>query len=333
MKSTDKLIDWEMPDDDPANPFRCVDALPDYAERVEPGNLTTGSLGDAKDKIVCVERGRLRLEGPHGEWLVLPAHMVFVPHRRPYRLRTSADASIVVAHLGAQHTMWQHEGCWTAPVSGLAREMLGYALRWGHERASDDTIANAYFATVGLLCKHWFECSRMMWIPFGESPALKRAIAYARTRLDSATIELAAEAAGMSVRTLRRHFQDELEMSWRHFLQQLRMTRAIELLTHNRLSVTQTAVEVGFDSVAAFRLAFATFTGKTPSSYAREFLDNPSTLSAESQSGIRNVSDQTNAPHHVQVSSTKPSRQATDKQGRSAELGSVAEQHAVAAGR
>jgi AraC-like DNA-binding protein len=333
VKNTGKLIDWEMPGDEPTNPFRCVDALPDCAEHVEPGDLTTGSRGDPKDKILCVERGRLRLEGPHGEWHLLPAHMVFVPHSRPYRLCTSADASISVAHLGAQHTMWQHDGCWTAPVSGLAREMLGYALRWGRERASDDTIANSYFATLGMLCKHWFECSRMMWIPFGESPALKRAIAYARTRLDSVTIELAAEAAGMSVRTLRRHFQDELGMSWRRFLQALRMTRAIELLTHNRLSVTQTALEVGFESAAAFRLAFATFTGKTPSSYARDFLDNPSTLSDESQPGIRNGSDQENALQCFQVSPTKLGHQATDEQDRGAEPGSVSKSHAIAAGR
>jgi AraC-like DNA-binding protein len=273
MKTNDELIDWVMPEDDPVNPFRCSDLLPECVERVEPGKAVIGSRGDPKNKILCVEQGRLKLEGPHGQWLLLPAHMVFVPHSRPYRLYTSADAVVVVAHLGAQHTVWQHEGCWAAPVSGLAREMFGYALRWGRERAADDAVANAYFQALGLLCKDWFECSRMMWIPFGESPMLKRAIAYTRTRLDSATIELAAEAAGTSVRTLRRYFQDELGMSWRRFLQELRMARAIELMTRKRLSVTQTALEVGFNSVAAFTLAFSSFTGKTPSSYTRDFLN------------------------------------------------------------
>lgn len=273
MKENDELIDWAMPEDDPVNPFRCGDPLPECVERVEPGKAVIGSRGDPKNKILCVEQGRLKLEGPHGQWLLLPAHMVFIPHSRPYRLYTSADAVVVVAHLGPQHTVWQHEGCWAAPVSGLAREMFGYALRWGRERAADDAIANAYFQALGLLCKDWFECSRMMWIPFGESPALKRAIAYTRTRLDSATIELAAEAAGTSVRTLRRYFQDELGMSWRRFLQELRMARAIELMTRKRLSVTQTALEVGFNSVAAFTLAFSSFTGKTPSSYTRDFLN------------------------------------------------------------
>jgi AraC-like DNA-binding protein len=266
-------VDWAMPEDDPGNPFKCTDEFAECVEKVKPGNVTIGSLGDPKNKILCIEQGRVKLEGPHGLWVLLPAHMVFIPHSRPYRIYTSADAVVAVAHLGAQHTVWEHEGCWAAPINGLAKEMLGYALRWGRDRAADDPVANAYFNALGLLCKEWFQCSRMMWIPFGESAELKRAIAYSRTRLDSVTIELAAEAAGTSVRTLRRYFQDELGMSWRRFLQELRMTRAIELLTLKRLSVTHTALEVGFNSVAAFTLAFTSFTGKTPSTYTRDFFN------------------------------------------------------------
>lgn len=56
------------------------------------------------------------------------------------------------------------------------------------------------------------------------------------------------------------------------------MARAIELLTLRRLSVTQTALEVGFNSVAAFTLAFTSFTGKTPSAYTKDFFNSGSAL-------------------------------------------------------
>ncbi|NWA04629.1 helix-turn-helix domain-containing protein [Pseudomonas gingeri] len=278
MSDAAQLSVWIEPEDDAYNPFRCDAPTPECVERIEPGRLTVGSRGDSKNKILCVERGRVKLEGPHGQWLILPAHMVFIPHDRPYRIHASADAVLVVIHLGAEHTVWQHEGCWAASISSLAREMFGYALRWGRTRDADDAVANGYLNTLGLLCKDWFECSRMMWVPYGESPIIKRAVAYTRTRLDTATIELAAEAAGTSTRTLRRHFQEELGMSWRRFLQELRMTRAIELLTRKQMSVTQTALEVGFNSGAAFTLAFTAFTGKTPSAYVREFLNNGSII-------------------------------------------------------
>jgi AraC-like DNA-binding protein len=271
MADDSTLVDWVMPEDDLLNPFKCCDEFAECIEKLKPGKAVIGSLGDAKNKILCVEQGRVKLEGPHGQWVLLPAHMVFIPHSRPYRIYTGSDSIVTVVHLSAHHTVWEHEGCWAAPINGLAKEMLGYAMRWGRDRAPDDPIANAYFNTLGLLCKEWFQCSRMMWIPFGESTELKRAIAFTRTRLDTVTIELAAAASGTSVRTLRRHFQDELGVSWRRFLQELRMTRAIELLTVRRLSVTQTALDVGFNSVAAFTLAFTSFTGKTPSAYTREF--------------------------------------------------------------
>lgn len=266
--------DWEVPSDDLGNPFKCTVASADCMERIKTGQLQIGSLGDPKNKILCIEQGSVKLEGPHGQWTLLPAHMLFVPHSRPYRIYTSTDAIVGIVHLSERYTVWEHEGCWAAPTNGLAREMLGYALRWGRERSEDDPVANAYFNAVGLLCKEWFQCSRMMWIPFGDSVELKRAVAYSRTRLNSVTIELAAEAAGTSVRTLRRYFQDELGMSWRRFLKELRMARAIELLTLKRQSVTQTALEVGFNSVAAFTLAFTAFTGKTPSAYAKDFVSS-----------------------------------------------------------
>ncbi|OZI39275.1 AraC family transcriptional regulator [Bordetella genomosp. 1] len=278
MTTATARADWETPQDDPDNPFRCIDALAECMEKIRPGKRRIGSLGDEKNKILCVEQGALKLEGPHGQWTLLPAHMVFIPHGRPYRICTNPDTVVGVVHLSRHHTVWEHEGCWAAPINGLAREMLGYALRWGRDRAEDDPVANAYFNAMGLLCREWFRCSRMMWIPFGDSVELKRAIAYSRTRLDSVTIELAAEAAGTSVRTLRRYFRDELGTSWRLFLKELRMARAIELLTIRRLSVTQTALEVGFNSVAAFTLAFTSFTGKTPSAYTREFASNGGVL-------------------------------------------------------
>ncbi|WP_207005236.1 helix-turn-helix domain-containing protein [Trinickia mobilis] len=267
-----------MPEDDRVNPFKCTDDFAECVEKVKTGNAVIGSRGDPKNKILGIEQGRVKVEGPHGQWVLVPAHMIFIPHSRPYRIYSSADAVVTVAHLSAQHTVWEHEGCWAAPINGLAKEMLGYALRWDRDRAADDPVADAYFNALGLLCKEWFQCSRMMWIPFGESAELKRAIAYSRTRLDSVTIELAAEAAGTSVRTLRRYFQDELGMSWRRFLRELRMTRAIELLTLKRLSVTQTALDVGFNSVAAFTLAFTSFTGKTPSTYTRDFFNSATAL-------------------------------------------------------
>jgi AraC-like DNA-binding protein len=73
----------------------------------------------------------------------------------------------------------------------------------------------------------------------------------------------------MSERTLRRHMQSELGQTWRDFIRELRMKKAMELLRKERKSIIETAFEVGFSSSSAFSHAFMEYVGKTPSAYAR----------------------------------------------------------------
>ncbi|WP_211859913.1 AraC family transcriptional regulator [Neoroseomonas soli] len=73
---------------------------------------------------------------------------------------------------------------------------------------------------------------------------------------------------GMSGRTLARRFEAELGMSLRSWRRRLRMFKAIELLGGG-LSVTQTAMELGYGSTSAFVYAFRTDMGRSPQGYMR----------------------------------------------------------------
>jgi AraC-like DNA-binding protein len=73
-----------------------------------------------------------------------------------------------------------------------------------------------------------------------------------------------ARAAGLSVRTLARRFEEEAHTSWRRFLHDARMMRAMELLALPGARVTQTALAVGFESLAAFTHAFTGYAGERP---------------------------------------------------------------------
>lgn len=73
---------------------------------------------------------------------------------------------------------------------------------------------------------------------------------------------------GMSERTLARRFEAELGMSLRSWRRRLRLFRAIELLGGG-LSVTRTALELGYGSASAFIYAFRTDMGRGPQAYRR----------------------------------------------------------------
>lgn len=89
-----------------------------------------------------------------------------------------------------------------------------------------------------------------------------------------------AEHVGMSERTLRRHMQSELGQSWRDFIREMRMNKAMELLRKERKSVTETAFEVGFSSSSAFSNAFLDYVGETPSAFARSMRQSAERISA-----------------------------------------------------
>ena len=105
------------------------------------------------------------------------------------------------------------------------------------------------------------------YLPEAKTPELARAMAWIGEHLEDATIEGAAEAAHVSVRTLSRRFDEEAREGFRSYLQSARMMRAMELLAAPRASVSAVAYAVGFRSLGAFTTAFTERTGETPSAY------------------------------------------------------------------
>ncbi len=254
----------------PESRFSGPAELPEFAELIDCAGLVEQSRGDPKSKIVHVRSGRFQLEGARGVWRILPAHMVFIPAERPYTIRTDARTQVVVVHLDPARMRWHHDGCWVSAMTPLAREMILYALRWPRGRDPDDPVAEAFFRVVGLLCRDWFSRERILWQPAGQSPEIGRAIQYALTHLDEASIERAAAAACLSSRTLRRRFKSETGMTWRRFVHDTRMTQAMDLLSAGRMRVSEVALSVGFRSLGAFTHAFTALVGKTPSAFARD---------------------------------------------------------------
>ncbi len=73
-----------------------------------------------------------------------------------------------------------------------------------------------------------------------------------------------AAAAGVSESSLRTYFRKGLGMSWVHYLQSYRIHRAVELLQLPGASVQDVALEVGFESLSHFNVAFRAFTHLSP---------------------------------------------------------------------
>jgi AraC-like DNA-binding protein len=94
-------------------------------------------------------------------------------------------------------------------------------------------------------------------------------MAYSREHLAGVSIAEACGAVGISERSLRRRFAATTGMTWRQYVLESRLLRAMSLLAEPDRTVLAVATDVGFDSVSAFTRAFARYAGETPSAYRR----------------------------------------------------------------
>jgi AraC-like DNA-binding protein len=152
-------------------------------------------------------------------------------------------------------------------VPPVLREMMIYSGRWPIGRPSSDDIADAYFVALGRLVSELLDDEQPLSLPTSNDPVLAGAMAWTRENLDTATVAVVARQVGLSERSLRRRFDSGLGMSWRCYLVQARLLRAMALLAEPRPSVLQVATTVGFESASSFNRAFRQWTGETPSGY------------------------------------------------------------------
>jgi AraC-like DNA-binding protein len=80
---------------------------------------------------------------------------------------------------------------------------------------------------------------------------------------DTCGLKTWGERIGMSERSLARHFEVEVGVTFRSWRRLLRLHRAIEMLGSG-LDVTHTALELGYGSTSAFIFAFRTEMGHSP---------------------------------------------------------------------
>jgi AraC-like DNA-binding protein len=107
-------------------------------------------------------------------------------------------------------------------------------------------------------------------LPVPHDPSLKRLAArLAENREATKDLAVLAREVGLSERSLFRNFQKETGLSPGQWRRQMQVVRSLELLVEGR-SVTETAFEVGYESVGAFIRAFRETVGVTPTVYARE---------------------------------------------------------------
>ncbi|MBB5190885.1 AraC-like DNA-binding protein [Silvimonas terrae] len=240
-----------------AGPFVAAAELTRDAVRVTPAH------SHARGQLVGALHGLISIGLDRQQWVVPAVHAIWIPPHRTHSLRSFgpfAGWSVFIAEHCCATLPPEPRAIKTTP---LLREAVRRAATWPGEALTPaqtrvaevilDEVAQAQAEALGLLQP--------------ADPRLMRiANALAADLSDSRNLDAWASWAGLSPRTLNRHWAAETGISFGAWRQQARLLRALELLA-DRVPVTNIALELGYDNVSAFIDMFRRALGVTPGRY------------------------------------------------------------------
>ena len=241
--------------------------LMDHAERTPVHLHTMGHL-------VYPATGVLSLATENGSWIAPSNRVVWIPAGFTHRHRAHGATDMRVVFLPAQLAALLPPRPAVLAMSALAREAT-LALTSGAPRSpeSRDRLRRVVIEDVAAAPE------QPLHLPEPRDDRLRAVTRLVEQDLSSPeTLEELGHRVGASGRTLSRLFQHEVGMSFRQWRIQLRVHRALLLLTDG-VSVSATAAACGWANPSAFIDAFTELVGQTPGRYQRSLaLEEPGAL-------------------------------------------------------
>ena len=232
----------------------------------EGADLVTGWHTHDLHQIEYAFHGVVEVETKAAHYLLPPQQAVWIPAGLAHQttLKRVRSVSVFFDPVMVPGVDDRARVLAAAPV---IREMIVYASRWPITRPTSDPVADAFFEALAQLALEWLDHESPLRLPTSDDPVVAGVMAYTNAHLAEVTAGEVGRAVGLSERTLRRQFSAATDMTWRQYLHQSRLLRAMARLAEPGPTVLDVATSVGFESGSAFTRAFARYTGETPTAY------------------------------------------------------------------
>lgn len=156
-------------------------------------------------------------------------------------------------------------------LSGLLREAIGRTALW-----KNYDLHPAQISLVNVVLDEIRQLRKVaLGLPMpADTRILKVAMALSRHPGDGRRIEEWADWAGVSLRTLRRHFTNETGLSFIEWRQRVRLLKSLDMLAAGK-QITEISLDLNYQSVSAFIALFRRTFGTTPGIYQKMMHKNP----------------------------------------------------------
>ena len=216
------------------------------------------------DQLTYASRGVVTVNTERGIWVVPPHRAVWVPagveHSEEMSGHVAARSLFFVPGLSDSLPA----DCSTVNVTPLLRELILHATHLG---VLDSQVPEQARLIDVILDQLESVQTVPMQLP---APRDERAVRIAKLLKENPslteTLAEIARQAGASRRTIERLFRAETGMPFGQWRQRLRLIHALRLLANGE-SVTNVALEAGYESTSSFIAMFKKTVGTTPSKY------------------------------------------------------------------
>lgn len=218
----------------------------------------------ARGQFLHAARGVVAVSTPHGAWVAPPARAIWVPAGVPHAVRMIGEVSTRSVMIAPGAAAAIGGACKVVAVSPLLAVLL--------EEAAELPVDYDESARDGLVMQLVVaEIARAPTIPLAVPFPGHAALAHqchaflerpdARSRIDDWAVAL-----GCNRRSFTRLFRRETGMSFAEWRQQACLAVALPLLSAGR-SVTEVALDLGYESPASFSTMFRRVLGTPPSQH------------------------------------------------------------------
>ena len=219
-------------------------------------------------QLVYASNGLMTVTTRLNMYVVPPARAVLMPARVEHRI--DANRSMSMRSLYIKPSLLKSfplEPC-ILQITPLLRELIITAVEFGNDYKKNSAQGRLMQVILDQIA---IQPQLSLSLPL---PMDKRLLQITTSLMnnpgDNRILDEWSKEVGASKRTLNRLFSKQTGMTFQSWRQQLRLHRGLELLSMGE-SVTQVAMELGYENTSAYIAMFRRCLGTSPRSYLRKF--------------------------------------------------------------
>lgn len=231
-----------------------------FSARFSPGH-SIEKHSHSWAQLVYASEGVMAVESGRSCWIVPTGRSIWIPAGQEHAIKMYGNVFLKTLYFEtcSEAAINLHSGAYE--ITPLLRELIVYVCSKGIVKTDSDEHLN-------LITFLNYQIKRLKPFPLMiPMPSDQRAKRLAARLIDnpgtSQSLNNVCEECGASLRTMQRVFSREVGMPLSRWRNQVIMVHAIQLLASDS-TVTQVAIDLGFESASAFIFSFRKYFGVSP---------------------------------------------------------------------